>query len=199
MNNPPDDNTLALWLDDELEGEELARVEAWAADQPTQLAAREEVRRWRKMIGESLPAAEEPPAGEFFNERIQHAIRDSQTETSSASPKQRTLRPRNSLWMPLAACAGMVLAFWLGALLQPKDQLADDDGNDHSTPTPHLYTPEQGVDAQWISNHDASATVIVLSGVRAIPDEVDFTATAVHAPWREIDSTAAIERKPDTE
>ena len=51
MNTPPDDNTLALWLDDELEGEELARVEAWAADHPDQLAAREQVREWRKMIG----------------------------------------------------------------------------------------------------------------------------------------------------
>lgn len=193
MNTPPDDTTLALWLDDELEGEELARVEAWAADQPEQLAAREEVRRWRKMISESLPAAQEPPAGEFFNERIQHAIREAATNPVQA----RNSSSWSRLWMPLAACAGMVLAFWLGGLIQPQDGSLAGDTDDSGPVTPHLYTPEEGVDARWISSTDASATVIVLNGVNAIPDEVDFTATALHRGWREIDSTAA--KEPATE
>ena len=185
MNTPPDDNTLALWLDDELKGEELARVEAWAADHPDQLAAREQVREWRKMIGDALPAAEEPPAAEFFNERIQHAIRDTHSTANSPAKRRSSFSP---VWMPLAACAGMVLAFWLGAMVQP----ADTPGSTADS-TPHLYTPEQGVDAQWISSTDADATVIVLNGVTAIPDEVDFTAVALHRTWREIDSTAASE------
>ena len=193
MNTPPDDNTLALWLDDELEGDELARVDAWAAEHPEQLEAREQVREWRKMIGESIPAAEEPPAAEFFNERIQHAIRSShpvtdQKASPQASPEQRR-RSFSTVWMPVAACAGMVLAFWLGALIQPKDGTPTAGKNT----TPHLYTPEEGVDAQWIADADASATVIVLNGVTAIPDEVDFTSVALHRTWREIDSTASSE------
>ena len=191
MNTPPDDNTLALWLDDELEGEELAQVEAWAADQPEQLAAREQVREWRKMIGNSLPAAEEPPAAEFFNERIQHAIREN---SSHASPAPERRKSFNAVWMPLAACAGMVLAFWLGAIVQP----ADNPGSTADT-TPHLYTPEQGVNAQWIASTDAEATVIVLDGVSAIPDEVDFTAVALHRTWRDIDSTASSESSTPNE
>ena len=186
MKTPPDDNTLALWLDDELEGEELAQVEAWAADHPEQLEAREQVREWRKMIGNSLPAAEEPPAPEFFNERIQHAIRESQHVAKPISSKPRSWSP---IWMPLAACAGMVLAFWLGAMVQPTDTPAGSTTDN----APHLYTPEQGVDAKWISSTDASATVIILDGVNAIPDEVDFTAVALHRTWREIDSTASSE------
>lgn len=199
MNTPPDDTTLALWLDDELEGEELAQVEAWAADQPEQLAAREEVRRWRRMISESLAAAEEPPAGEFFNERIQHALREPATATRTPSPKRASRGAWNSLWMPLAACAGMVLAFWLGGLIQPQDSPIAGDVPNTDPSTPHLYTPEQGVNAQWISSAEASATVIVLDGVSAIPDEVDFTATALHRSWREIDSTAANESATETE
>jgi len=203
MNNPPDDTTLALWLDDELDGDELARVEAWAADHPEQLAAREEIRRWRRMIGDCLPAAEEPPAAEFFNERIQHALRlsthgESATSHAAAASGRRSWRKRNSIWMPLAACAGMVLAFWLGALLQPKQQVVQGQA-DAPAPSPHLYTPEQGVNARWISSHDASATVIVLSGVRAIPDEIDFTATASIDAWRASDSTAAIETENPSE
>jgi len=195
MKIPPDDTTLALWLDDELEGEQLALIESWAADHPEQLAAREEVRRWRRMIGESLPASEEPPAGEFFNERIQHSIREASV-VASTHPRSRNQRSWGRIWMPLAACAGMVLAFWLGALLQPHGQMA---GDTPTPTTPHLYTPEQGVDAQWISSTDASATVIVLTGVTAIPDEVDFTATALHRGWREFDSTAAMETETDSE
>ena len=186
MKTPPDDNTLAMWLDDELEGEELAQVEAWAADQPEQLEAREQVREWRKMIGSSLPAAEEPPAPEFFNERIQHAIRESQ---NVAKPAKQQARGWNPIWIPLAACAGMVLAFWLGAMVQPEDNVPDSTADG----TPHLYTPEQGVEAEWISSNDAEATVIVLNGVSAIPDEVDFTAVALHRTWRDIDSTASSE------
>ena len=32
---------LALWLEDELDGEDFAKVEAWAQSQPDQLAMRE--------------------------------------------------------------------------------------------------------------------------------------------------------------
>ena len=121
MKTPPDDTTLALWLDDELEGEELASVEAWAADQPDQLAAREQVREWRKMIAGSIPAAEEPPAAEFFNERILHSIKQSSSDKTDrkAGSTATAGRSWNSVWIPLAACAGMVLAFWLGAMVQP--------------------------------------------------------------------------------
>ncbi|MDX1680035.1 MAG: hypothetical protein R3242_04815 [Akkermansiaceae bacterium] len=187
MNAPPDDNTLALWLDDELEGEEFERVEAWAVDHPDQLAAREQVRKWRKMIAGSVPAAEEPPAPEFFNERILHSIRESQ---HAATDKSRKSSSWNPVWIPLAACAGMALAFWLGALLQPEAQPITGEQN-IPTNKPNLYVPEDGVNAEWISSADASATVIVLKGVNAIPDEVDFTATALNHTWREIDSTAS--------
>ena len=75
MNTNPDEAKLALWLDDELQGEELVAFEAWAASQPEQIAAREDVRRWRKLMASALPATEEPPYPEFFNGRVARAIR----------------------------------------------------------------------------------------------------------------------------
>ncbi len=186
MNTNPDDTTLALWLDDELEGDELSRVEAWAAEHPEQLAAREEVRRWRRMISASIPAAEEPPAAEFFNERIQHAIRES---THASGHAHRIARTWSHLWMPLAACAGMVLAFWLGMSTHQKTVEITNHGNPDAT-LPNLYTPLQGVEAESFTSASAAATVIVLTGIDAIPDSVDFSATAASQRWREIDSTA---------
>jgi len=61
MNTNPDEATLALWLDDELTGEQLAAVEAWAANQPEKIAAREGIRRWRATMAAAIPASEEPP------------------------------------------------------------------------------------------------------------------------------------------
>jgi hypothetical protein len=49
------------------------------------------------------------------------------------------------------------------------------------------------VTAEWFDSLQASATVIVLNGVQAIPDDTDFSETAYIQRAREIDSTAAIE------
>ena len=55
---------------------------------------------------------------------------------------------------------------------------------------PILYTPETGVKAELFASKKASAMVIVLDGVRAIPDAMDFSETTYVPVDREIDSTA---------
>ncbi len=190
MNTTPDETRLALWLEDELHGEELAAVETWVADQPEHLAAREEVRRWRRMMAEGLPGEEEPPYPDFFNHRIAKSIRDLTAVPTVVSKPRHSLR---SWLMPLAACAGMVLAFWLGAQRNVTPEI-DVAGAPRAIPVePILYTPEKGVTAEWFDSQQASATVIVLNGVEAIPDETDFSETAFIKRAREIDATAANE------
>jgi hypothetical protein len=192
MNTNPDETKLALWLDDELHGEELAAVESWASAHPEHLAAREEVRKWRGLMASAIPAAEEPPYAEFFNGRVARTIREQTTESHVAAAQRRSWQ---SLLMPLAACAGMVLAFWLGGKTAktaiPEINVA---GAPKAIPVdPILYTPIKGVKAEWFSSAEASATVIVLNGVDAIPDTMDFSQTASHSDVREMDSTAEIQ------
>lgn len=188
MNTNPDETKLALWLDDELKGEELAAFEAWVADKPEHHAAREEIRRFRGMMAEALPAAEEPPYGELFNGRIARAIRE-QPEASNVVPIQRFAW--RSLIVPLAACAGMVIAFWGGTRVKPAIPDIDVTGAPRAIPVePIIYTPERGVKADWFASEEASATVIVLNGVTAIPDEMDFAKTVSTEEERESDSTA---------
>ena len=86
MNTNPDEATLALWLDDELTGEELAAVDSWAAGRPDQLAAREEIRHWQATISSALPASEEPPFPDFFNSRVMQGIRESSPKMVPAVP-----------------------------------------------------------------------------------------------------------------
>ena len=190
MNTNQDEAKLALWLDDELEGEELASFDAWAMSQPEYVAAREETRRWRSLMASALPASEEPPYPDFFNSRIAQAIREQ-------APKVVTPVKRRSIWqtflMPLAACAGMVLTFWVGKNAQKPVEI-DVAGAPKAIPVEQLvYTPESGVKAEWFASTEASATVIVLDGVRAIPDTMDFSETTYVPNNREIDSTAEVD------
>ncbi len=190
MNTSPDEATLALWLDDELTGEELAGMESWASRHPAQLAAREGIRRWRATISAAIPASEEPPYPDFFNTRVLQAIRESAAEAKTVTGK----RPFWRSWlMPMAACAGMVLAFWVG-VKSANSPAYDVAGAPKAIPVePVVYTPENGVDAEWFASYHASATVIVLNGVAAIPDSTDFSETVVNPMIREIDSTASLE------
>ncbi len=189
MNTTPDEITLALWLDDELAGDEFAAVEAWAADQPEPLAAREENRRYKATMQAVIPASIEPPSPEFFNARIARLI---ETSTASAPIAAATpvsvvevpfwLNPR-SWFMPAAAAAGMLVAFWLGGnITSPRSAVAD--------ASPDVYVPEVGVNAQWVSPGDGQGGVIVLTGVSAIPDSTDFSQTVYLPLPREIDRTA---------
>lgn len=197
MNTNPDETKLALWLDDELKGEELAAFEAWVAGHPEHLAAREESRRWRRFMASALPAAEEPPYAEFFNHRISRAVRENRDAVPQAAPKAPRWSWR-SLMMPLAACAGMAFTFLLGARSQrPEIPEIDVAGAPKAIPVePVVYTPEQGVKAEWIQSAEAAATVIVLSGVDAIPDETDFSKTVSMDTERESQSTAESQATP---
>ena len=177
MNTNPDEATLALWLDDELTGEELAAVDSWAAGRPDQLSAREEIRRWQATISSALPASEEPPFPDFFNSRVMQGIRESSPKMVPAVPAKGF--SWTSWLMPIAACAGMVLTFWAGKNSQPYPDY-DVAGAPKAIPVePIVYTPERGVQAEWFSG--ALASVIVLNGVAAIPDSIDFSE-ASHVP-----------------
>ncbi len=196
MNTNPDDATLALWLDDELTGEQLAAVEAWATSQPEQMAVREEIRRWRVTMAAAIPASVEPPYPDFFNSRVLQAIREQKPKADVAVKNPFSWKSR---LMPMVACAGMVMAFWIGK----KSRTAPDYdvvNAPRAIPVePVVYTPESGVKAEWFASTKASATVIVLNGVTAIPDATDFSETVEVPMDREIDSTADSEAQPELE
>lgn len=88
--------------------------------------------------------------------------------------------------MPVAACAGMVLTFGIGRQMSSRE-----DAPLAVVPSqkPVLYTPEEGVDAEWFAS-TAEATFIVLQGVSAIPDSTDFSETVYVPTAREADRTA---------
>jgi hypothetical protein len=196
MNTKPDDETLALWLDDELEGDAFASMETWAAGQPDQLAARQSIREWRQQISGVMPKVEEPPYPDFFNCRIHAAISDLEKAPCNVIEAKASWW-RSGWFMPAAAAAGMTLAFWMGTRTTTTQIPAS--VVEVSSASPVVYTPETGVRADYFASRNADATVIVLDGVPAISDALDFRETAAVTPVREADSTAATLEKPISE
>ena len=190
MNTNPDETRLAQWLDDELTGTDLTEMDAWAATRPEQLAAREDLRSFRNMMATNLPASQEPPYPDFFLSRVNQGIRDLQSAEAPAKTAAAV-----SFWkswmMPIAACAGMVLAFGIGK------RSSDAQGALTVVPaaTPVVYTPEEGVDAERFASTGERANVIVLEGVAAIPDSTDFSETVYVPTISEYDRTATREKE----
>jgi len=190
----PDEEVLALWVEDELQGAEAAAVEAWAATQPEWLEHRAQAREMKTLLRAHLPAAEEPPYADFFNSRISREIvRESQAGTPQTAPAFQA-SPRRSIWhwfLPATAVAGMVLCFWAGTKLVPESNTS----GAPLTVAPVLYTPEKGVSADYSASKDAM--VIVLDGVSAIPDSFEIPETAaVEAEKDEPTATAVIDTPP---
>jgi hypothetical protein len=198
MNTNPDDTKLALWLDDELTGSELAEMNALAAAHPEHLKAHLELRKFRETLAQNIPASEEPPYPDFFLSRINQGIRE--FEIPSA---QTAKTSHGSLWrtwlMPLAACAGMVLAFAIGRQSGTKPQPIVIEKPTETLIAPMVYAPEDGVYAEWVPVAKNKATVILLKGVTAIPDSTDFSETAYLPTLKESDNTASLIPAPTEE
>lgn len=192
MNTNLDETKLALWLDDELTGTELEEMNAWAAANPEHLAARDELRKFRDTLAKHIPASEEPPYPDFFLTRINQGIRELE-----AIPKPPEQTGHASFWkswfMPVAACAGMALAFIIGKQSGYEQSPIAMDQKPNSTTAPMVYTPEEGVLAEWVATPENNASVILLRGVTAIPDSTDFSETVYVPTAKESDRTATLE------
>ncbi len=191
----PDETKLALWLDDELSGTELAEMNAWSASQPEQLAARERLRKFRGILAENLTASEEPPYPDFFLTRINQGIREMQA-ASPPSTKTRASSFWRSWLMPVAACAGMVLAFSIGRQSGARETSVGKKETSQTMTAPMVYTPEEGVFAEWIPSPQNHTSVILLKGVSAIPDSTGFSETVYIPTAGEYDRTATLESGP---
>ncbi|MCW1924654.1 hypothetical protein OKA05_18965 [Luteolibacter arcticus] len=195
MNTTPDEERLALWVEDELDADALAAVDAWAATQPEWLERREQARQMKALLRGTLPATEEPPYAEFFNARI---AREIGREAAAAAPVAPMVQTPGKTWrwfLPATAVAGMVLCFWAGTRITPPavNVAAPNTLAPVSVASvPVLYTPERGVKADYFASASADAMVIVLDGVAAIPDsfEVPDTAATGRTPG---ESTADID------
>ena len=90
MKTKPDETALTLWMDGELEGDELQRVEVWVREHPELLAERDAVQSMRASIKQHMPGSIEPPYPDFFNQHIFRHIDDEVVSTAEVSTRRKS-------------------------------------------------------------------------------------------------------------
>ena len=181
MKMKPDENTLTQWMDGELEGDELQRVEKWAQEHPELLAEREAIQSLSSNLREHIADSVEPPYPDFFNQRILRTIEEdriTKASPSSASPWKWL----QWLSAPLAAGA-MAICFYVGTQVnQSPTNTENPVAIVKIAPDSTIYTPDGTVRSAMFKTSDAEATVIVLEGLDDLPDELEMAGEPSSRP-----------------
>lgn len=178
MNMNPDNQTLLLWLEDELSNDEQVRIDAWASQYPEWIAKREAARQWRAQLPRLIPASETLPYGDFFQSQLMRSL--ASTSAAAATPVSAAgFFSWRKFLMPASVAAAMAIGFVGGTQWQEKP---------HRATTLVTYTPAEGVKAEFFETSPAEGTVIVLNGVAALPDSFVSTETTAVSPHHVPDS-----------
>ena len=190
MNTKPDDQTLMLWMDDELDTAEQAVVDAWSLQNPDWLEKRQSLRNWRASLQSVFVAEAEPPFVDFFHAKLQRSLEQQTDKVPSMAVPSMAAPTVIPFWrrfaMPAAAAAAIAIAFLAGRT----------SGNaPHPAENIVTYTPEEGVHAEYFVESPSEGTVIVLNGVADISDQFTIPDTAIidqnHEPTKESASIIA--------
>jgi len=171
MKSTPDESTIARWFEGQLSGEELTKMDAYAAENKELLTQRDAFQMTSEEL-RKIPESVEPPYPDFFNSQVQKLIREEErtSESRPGSEKTSSWFERWSAWFAPAAVVAMVACFYAGT------QVSRDGFTQAATVSNNaaLYTPYGDVDAQVVHSVSTGSTVIVLDGLEAIPDSVDM-------------------------
>ena len=153
------------WIDGELSPEELPAFEAHASKDPQLSAAKKQAEQLRRLLQAEMPARQIPNP-EFFNSQIQRRI------TEDATPHTPTTVPAASgnifSWFrspfTLASAAAILLFGFITFSRSSPDH----------TSVASTYTPDREITARHFYSDDAAATVIMLDGLAALPDDTEI-------------------------
>lgn len=175
MSMNPSEEDMARWLDGELQGAELEEFEGWLAQQSNAFEYRqmkESTDAWKQQIREVIPREEDPPYPDFFNHRIQTAI----LKDYLAKPKAlRGVSLWRRLVSPIFACSMVLLAFWLGSMQShsANPEFGVEEAPKAIVVDPLIYTPEEGVSAEWVKDKKSGIKVVVMKGLPDIADDLE--------------------------
>jgi len=192
MKNKPNQDLLSKWMAGELEGDQLAQVEAWADANPSE--AESEAGKFSLELSSVIPAEVEPPYPEFFNSKLQHEIEE--LERTAATPVKPTgislMQKLRWLFAPAAAGA-MALCFYAGTKVATPATSTGTTPVAEVSKEAEIYVPNGGVTAAVFDSQEAE--VIVLDGLEPIPDSLDIVSAP--APEKSIRMISAEERASD--
>lgn len=172
------------WVDNELTPNEQSELEAFLEDDSSLAEEFEGIRALTEEVSRSVPVSVEPPHGDFFNSQLMRKV---DLEIISKSPAKKAARWWQSLqwaWAPAGALA-LVLSFLAGhryagpvdggAVANVMEQRLEE------ATLPSVYFTDNELGAEVISDQSGQVSGIVVSGLSAVSDDLDFT-TAIEVP-----------------
>lgn len=171
------------WIDGQLSREEENQLSDLLIDDPALDADLKEMRALARSVKAEVPASVEPPYGDFFNSQLMRKV-DLQIESQRPAKKvERWWQSFRWAWAPVGALA-LVLSFFAGHRIarpaaEPVAQIKVEPV-DQSTLTT-VYFAGEALDADVISDANGEVSVIVVNGLSAIRDDIDFATVTAHA------------------
>lgn len=178
MNQERKEELIVRWMDDDVlsvsEKEELAGV---LEAEPELCAMRDEHPRMRDELQAAYHQAGDVPYGDFFQTKLEQAIRNTERDEVEAVPAKARGAWRDALrwWLAPVAVGAMAVAFLAGTRVgktpgESRLVVAQEQSR------PLVYTPEGGVTSTIVNADAAGTSVIVLDGLQPIPDSFDLMA-----------------------
>ena len=174
--NKPNEELLSNWLEGKLEGDDLNKMEAWAAEHAGDLDSEFKCEiGWDALSDELLASVtkeEEPPYPEFFNSKLEQAILADVGDGDATSDLSIT---PSSMWQKLRgilipATIAAAVAFYAGM------QIKGDGKGDEEMVVEVIYVPDENVEAM-VSDTGLS-TEILLDGLSPISDDFDMNVSS---------------------
>lgn len=176
---------MVKWMDDELSAAEEEQFAGLRKEDPDLESELEKLKGVACQVGAAVPASVDPPYGDFFNSQLMRKV---DLEIASRHPAQKAGRWWESLrwaWAPVGALA-LVLAFFAGHRLGQPDSLPATASG--TTPSerrepialPTVYSAGDSLEAEVIAGADGEVAAIVVNGISAISDDVDFATVTSH-------------------
>ncbi|MGJ8723869.1 MAG: hypothetical protein ACSHYB_04870 [Roseibacillus sp.] len=178
MNQERKEELIVRWMDDDVlstgEKEELALI---LEAEPELHAMKEGHSELRNELQSAFGQTGDVPYGDFFQTKLEQAIRDADREEGVAAPSKASGTWRDALkwWLAPVAVGAMAVAFLAGTRVGKapvENQLVV--AKEQSRPL--VYTPEGGVTSTIVNADAAGTSVIVLDGLQPIPDSYDLMA-----------------------
>lgn len=163
------------WIDGLLSHEEEGQISDLMTHDPTLEDHLKELKALSRSVKSEIPASVEPPYGDFFNSQLMRKV---DLEIESQRPVKKVERWWQSFrwaWAPVGALA-LVLSFFAGhRIARPDTSVAGTKmGQEDQATLPTVYFAAETLDADVISDSEGDVSVIVVNGLSAISDEVDF-------------------------
>ena len=166
---------ITRWIDGELNEEDRAEFDELMKDDP-EFCARG--RQQAEGIGDAMRSEisndVQPPYPDFFNSQIQKRIRQESRQSSATNSASGF----SVLWWLRSPLTWGAAALFLIMLFSRNDQLSSGDGS-YVVST---YAPDPKVKVERAEyDDDAEATVIMLTGLDPIPDDVEIEGRDITA------------------